>query len=75
MIILIIMVIKGNIKDNINIRITKKLKNKLNNLILAYLPIRNVNVGQDKLIKIVVWSNIIRKKLNKGIIDVYFFLF
>jgi hypothetical protein len=48
------MVIKGNIKDNINIRITKKLKNKLNNLILAYLPIRNVNVGQDKLIKIVV---------------------
>jgi hypothetical protein len=32
-------------------------------------------VGQDKLIKIVVWSNIIRKKLNKGIIDVYFFLF
>ena len=74
MIILIIMVIKDNINKT-NIRITKRLKNKLNSLILAYLPIRNVNVGQDKLIKIVVWSNIIRKKLNKGIIDVYFFLF
>lgn len=51
------MAIKGNIKDNINkinIRITKKLKNKLSNLILAYLPIRNVNVGQHKLTKIVV---------------------
>jgi hypothetical protein len=57
MIILIIMAIKGNIKDNINkinIRITKKLKNKLSNLILACLPIRNVNVGQHKLTKIVV---------------------
>jgi hypothetical protein len=47
------MVIKDNINKT-NIRITKRLKNKLNSLILAYLPIRNVNVGQDKLIKIVV---------------------